>query len=215
MSLEYTFYIEHLHSGGWTVPAALPQRSEYSHTGEFLWLAHRHPVRWVFFGAEALLPFVHGIPPAWHTSPLYRWFAQFYDFSLNEWHIAWIPYEDLLLDAWPAQRVLVTCQVEARFAHLFSDGEQPLPEAELEGAGCPEWTTQFLRGRSTPAKDGPLNRTYGKLRNQLEQMAPDALVSVSWVDTLAGVMGDDAVSAFCGLKRYGASCDLRIIAMLS
>jgi hypothetical protein len=215
VSLDYTFHVEHLHHGEWTVPSALPRRSKYSHIGEFLWLPHRHPVSWVFFATEALIPFNVGIPPAWHTSPLYTWFEQFYDFDLDEWQISWIPFEHLLLDDWPTQEVLVASHVEARFGYLFGDGEQPFPEAELKRAGCKEWTAQFLRGRSTPAEHGPLNRTYGKLRRQLELAEPDSIVSVSWVDTLVAVIGDDVVSAFRDLQRYGAGCDLRIIATLS
>lgn len=212
MGSYYIFHIEHFDNGMWSVPVTHQKRSKYAHPGEFLQISRRHPVKDLFFSSNALLPFTLGIPPEWEQSQLYKWLAQFYDFERNECQISWITYENLMIDEWETEKVLMSGTTTSDKAFLFTDGVQWFPEAELLATGLMHGqVSNIRRGKIT---DEPINRTHGSGRYQIEELSSDYFVTVTWMETIATLMGQKVMDIFRNLRIFGRDVDLRVISTL-
>ena len=212
MGLDYGFHVE-LHADGcWQVPESLVL--PYQRPGGFCWSSGKHNVTSLFFGQDAWFPFRPELPPDWSTSQLYQSLAEFYDFEVNEWRISWLPYEELCIDQWPTERLLVAGTVRASVALLFGDGTGPFPAEELEAHGITEELTLGAIGNGWQVSS-PIGYVHGKRRDGLAKLDPSVFVPVSWETTLATFLGEWFVSAFQSLRQFGDDCDLRVISTLS
>jgi len=216
------FYVECRSADGWAVPGNFvpsPMAFESGYPrGEF---SSAHPrCRWLdlfaiggFVIEQPLFRLRPGPPDDRRGSALLRYLdnVHHYDFSKNESHLSWMPYEELFIDCWDTDTVIVIGAVAARHALLFGNGEQPFPAVELLAAGVEEEKLERVRNGWWTTQ--PVDMTFGPDRYYLSQLPPDREVGVTWRDTIAGFIGESHTAAFRALRRYGRDEDLRILSM--
>lgn len=215
------FYVECRSADGWAVPTNFVPGAtafkSHAHLGEF---ASAHPrQRWLDLFAigryvvEPLFRLRPGPPDDRRRSALLRYLDNVYqyDYAKNDSHLAWMPYEELFIDCWDTDTLLIGNSVPVSYALLFSNGEQPFPTAALVAAGVEEQELERLRNGWWTEK--PVDVTFGPNRYSLSQLPPEREVPVTWRDTIATFIGELHVEAFRGLRRYGRDEDLRILSM--
>ncbi len=210
------FYVEARTAAGWGVPAGF--RAEpwslgcHEHLGQFAWLHPRDGAAGLFRGPRALFPLRRGRPADRAGSAFFLHLDAYYDYDRDEEQLSWLPYEELFVDCWDRDTVLVAGPVPARHALLFGDGRGPFPAAELAAAGVAADAVEGLRaGRLA---EGPVDTAFGAFRFQLSRLPPEQPVDVTWAETIGAFLGEPCASAFKGLRRYGPDEDLRILATL-
>jgi hypothetical protein len=213
MGLDYTFHVEHHQDGQWTVPPNLLPPPRFSHPGEFLWLSRHSPARDLFFGDGALFPFISGPPPDWTSSLLFQYFSPWYDFKENEWQISWIRFEDLLVDDWAHERLLLRNLAKSQYVHWFGDGSQPFPHQQFLNAGLSEW--DVFKHYHESVTHVAVDRTWGRSKFEIEQAGPDFFFDVTWSATIAQAIGEQATSDFRSLRKFGSDAELRVISTYS
>ena len=213
MGLYYHFYVECRTPDGWAVPQDFEPEpwgfKSCGHLGEFTF-ARRG---WVdlFWGPEALFPMRQGPPEDRRGSPLFQYLDTFFDYEREGESLFWLPYEELLVDCWDTEKVLVRAKAPARYALLFGDGRGPFPRAELLAAGMKE---EELPGwRDTGLTREAADMTFGPDRFRVSGLPPEREVEVTWQETVSGFMGERDAGAFRRLRRYGPDADLRLLVM--
>jgi hypothetical protein len=213
------FYVESRSADDWVVPSNLaPWGGNYNaELGAFLWAHPRQ--RWLDLFAigryvvEPLFRLRPGPPDDRRASSLLRYLdnVHHYDYAKNDYHLAWMPYEELFVDCWDTETVVLGGNVPAQYALLFGNGEQPFPTAELVTAGVEEKALErFHNGWWT---DKSADMTFGPDRYHLNQLPPDRDVWVTRRETIAGFIGAPHADEFRGLRRYGRDEDLRVLSM--
>ncbi|TKC92092.1 hypothetical protein [Polyangium fumosum] len=212
MSLDYYFHVETRRSGDWTVPEGFPcSRYRSEPLGEFTWMRGRSRRARLFFGPSAIFPFRPGPPEGRARSALFRSLGPKYDFEENEWRICWIPYGDLMVDLWDEMLLVLQCDVGSRDAALFGDGQKPFPEDALRARGHDDFELDDLQeGEIVHA---PIDRTHGKLRFEIDVLAPDVRVPVTFVASVRTYLGEGGAEAFRGLRAHGRDDDMRVVSM--
>lgn len=109
----------------------------------------------------------------------------------------WCDVEDLLVEEWTATTILVTAEVPAGQAPLFTDGASAFPELALREAGLSAFDVDDLRDGRPAAR--AIDRTWGKPRHEVDTAERLHALPVTWVDTVAGLFGPHAVAAFQAL----------------
>jgi hypothetical protein len=150
-----------------------------------------------------------GPPDDRRGSALLKYLDPFYDYGLNEYQLCWLPYQELFVDCWDTDLVTVGTRVPARHAHLFGNGQQRFPAAELIEAGVTEAELDDLRDGGLARE--PVDTTFGQERFRIAQLPPDREVRVTWRETIAEFIGEPHASLFKGLRQYGRDEDLRIL----
>jgi len=200
----YTFAVEHKQAGRWDIPDELV---DFHEPGVFWVFSSHWSGRKFFFGSSAWFPLRRGPPPAWKDSRLYQWFLP-YDFESNDWEISWVPYANLFVDDWETEQVCVGAPAKARYASWFADGSQPFPHRRIHEEGiAPEHVLLY----DWDFCESPVDRTCGRDRWTLEQTPPDDYVGVTWIATIAELLGADTTTTFKQLRRFGDDADLRVI----
>jgi hypothetical protein len=83
-------------------------------------------------------------------------------------------------------------------APLFADGTRAFPEQALCEAGLSEFDVDRLRdGRPTATS---IDRTWGRARHDAQVAEPLHAMPVTWTDSVAGLFGRHALSAFQSLR---------------
>jgi hypothetical protein len=215
MPIYHHFYVECGSTAGWVVPPGFePEPGGFTchrHFGEFAWA---HPGRgWLdlFWGVGALFPLRQGPPDDRRGSALLGYLDRFYDYGRNEDQLCWLPYEELFVDSWDAETVIVRGSVPARCALLFGDGSRPFPLSELLAAGTTEMELAKMRDGRLARE--PLDVTFGVHRFQVSELPPGGTVEVTWQETIGGFMGEAHAGAFRRPRRHGRDGDLRILSM--
>ncbi|MDI1433689.1 hypothetical protein [Polyangium sorediatum] len=213
MSLDYYFHVETRRSGDWTVPEGFPcspYRSEP--LGEFTWLRGRSPRARLFWGPSAIFPFQPGPPESRARSALFRSLGPDYDFEENERRICWIPYGDLMVDLWDDMQLVLQCNVGSRDAALFGDGRMPFPEDALRARGHGDFEIDGLQ--EGEIVNAPIDRTQGKRRFEIEVLAPEVRVPVTFVASVRAYLGESRATAFRDLRAHGREDELRVVSMV-
>jgi hypothetical protein len=217
MGLDYNFYFAYRCAQGWYVPPDFRNHGgEQSQIGYFAWMHRRDVTAHLFFGESRLFEMLPGPPPDWERYPFFR-FRQPQDYEGYLWSLSG---PELMLDAWDKTIIVVQTDLAAQYAHLFGDGQQPFPDKSLQDVGVDERTIDRLGNTSyyafqTKIAEAPIDRTTGRYRNQLSQVEPDYLVSVTWTETLSGFIGEWRNRAFQSLRQYGNEEDLHVTCILS
>jgi hypothetical protein len=217
MGLAYYFYVQKQTAQGWVVPAGFVTcKDEGRESGEFTWIDDRDVVRELFWGDRALFPMRRDPPPDIANTSLFRRCGR----AFAEWFHGWLPFEELLLDLWDREELLVSKRVQARCAGLFGDGRQRFPRQQLLAAGLAGREIENLEDTSyyvfdAAIVDEPIDRSQGQKRFELATVAPDWLVEVTWKVNVSGFLGDWRVREFRNLRRYGRDEELRVICLLS
>ncbi|MDI1451338.1 hypothetical protein [Polyangium sp. 6x1] len=212
MSLDYYFHVETRRTGDWTVPEGFPQ-SPYrpEPLGEFTWMRGRSRSARLFFGSSAVFPFKPGPPESRARSALFRSLGPDYDFEENERRICWIPYPELMVDLWDEMRLVLQCEVGSRDAALFGDGRQRFPADALRARGHDDFRISLLQ--EGEIVNEPIDRTHGKHRFEIEALAPEVRIPVTFVASVRGYLGEARTEAFQSLRVYGRDEDLRVVSM--
>lgn len=215
------FYVECRSTTGWAVPNDfVPTATAFKSDAHLGGFAAAHPRwRWLDLFAigryviEPLFRLRPGPPDDRRGSALLQYLesVHHYDYEKNDYHLSWMPYEELFIDCWTTDTVLVGNEVPARHALLFGNGEQPFPTAELVATGVEE--AELEKFRNGWWVNEPTDVSFGVHRHQLSQLPPERDVCVTWRDTIAGFVGEGYADAFRGLRRYGRDEDLRILMM--
>lgn len=208
----HLFYVETRASGEWIAPDEfIDPDPQLLTVRDFTWMKRWAPASWLFFGDDAPIPFRIGRPEWTRASALYRsWFPA--GWEERELEIAWIPYEELMVDSWGESRLTVKTRVPASAALLFGDGDQPFPEAALTAAGWDE--EQIRRARDGHMASTPIDRTGSRERHEVEASHPLRAFEVTWRETVAGFLGDWRLEAFRSLRRYGSDDELRVVSIV-
>lgn len=177
--------------------------------GEFAWAHPRQKWLALFWGKGALFPMRPGPPDDRFNSPLLQDLGRFYDVSRDDLGLSWIPFTDLFIDCWDADRLTLVGCVPARYALLFGDGQQTFPAAALLEAGLP-------RERLDRLRDGwlahePVNTTFGRDRFRIAELAPDREVEVTWRVSITEFIDELHAERFKGLRQLGSDESLRIL----
>lgn len=214
MSFDFSFYVETRTSGVWNRPDEFAAEQEFSRRlGGFTWVSGKSCVQSLFFGDGALFQFRRERPPDTRDSTLFQHLDSFYDYDYNERRLSWLPYEEFLIDQWDEHSLLVSGRVPASQAALFGNGSQPFPEEALMVAGRDRYVIQRLREGHLVCD--PVDRRFGRGRNELVECPGDWLITVTWADSVSGYLGALRAEAFRSLRKYGSDRDLRVISLYS
>jgi hypothetical protein len=160
VSLDFYFYVEVRTGAGWNRPEEFAlEGSAHRHLGEFTWLKGRSRVQHLFFGDRALLRFRRERPPDTENSALFKYLDLFYDYEDDERRLSWIPFEDLLVDLWDDQCLIVSARVRADLADHFGNGRQAFPSEALRTAGMDPYDVNYPREGALVEE--AIDRTYG------------------------------------------------------
>lgn len=192
MSINVGFFHETFDGHEW-----VSERSGRSFgTDPFLWLKTKQcewiPLHALFFQPSALIPFRNGLPPDQPPSRLRNALAEIGG------EVRWLPVQDLFLNDWETETLLLSRWVPAPLAPLFGDGQAPFPQETLSQRGMTPREIQVIRC-GVPAET-PVSRLWGQGLAETRQSAADALLEVTWMDSLEGYLGDTTVTAFQPLR---------------
>ncbi|MEM7034291.1 MAG: hypothetical protein AAF629_32410 [Chloroflexota bacterium] len=218
MPIYNHFYIEHYAANSWHVPNKYqPTPQAFKRDRPFGGFASAHPsYGWLtlFFGQAALFPMLPGSPADWGESPLLNYLKEkAYDFEVNEDQLWWLPFEELCLDSWSSEKILVGGYVEAHYALCFKDGQQPFPQASLSEMNVVEEQQWKIRNWGSFLIDQSENWLEGSNRYQLSQMYPTSKTLVTWQETIADFVGLPYFNLFTQCQGYGREEELRILSM--
>ena len=199
MSLYCNFYDETFDGEAWRVgPSGIYP---------FLTLnvkdAEYDPLASLFFWPNALIPFCKGWPLDALKSELCMSLKRY------EGTIAWLSLEDLFLDDWAVEEILVTNRVMAPMASAFGDGSSPFPEVELQRRGMTPQEVQRLRCGCVA--ESRVSRLWGRGMHELRQVVTDEDVAVTWTDSIAGCVGASTHLAFQALKGRGQNTRILVL----
>jgi hypothetical protein len=113
----------------------------------------------------------------------------------------WVDPEDWLVDTWADSALLLTGEVPARVAHLFTDGAQPFPLQALRAA-WPDFEVQDDPRSCAQLADEPRDQHWGRAAFERHDAAPDGRVTVTWRASLAERVGDWRVEALAQLQAH-------------
>lgn len=204
MSSDRHFYVEQRRANRWVLPEKFRSLRSGDFPLEFAWDESGGCSFQVFFGDDALFPFLEGQPSGASElcDEVTKWSGMGADW-VTQMQPRWLPFTDLGIDLWSEPSVLVSGRVPARLAPQFEYGDELLPGA-LAGA-----TSTILQGPIRLATS-PINSTsYGAISKDRQEY----LVPVTWltsVDDLLCGRADD----FHALLNIADARDLRVIALL-
>lgn len=201
MGIDLSLFIERQSGGQWVNPTELctlfPREPPTGRAIELCWW----PLRWhqtgLFFGLNSVFLMQRGIPS--DLSPeVSRTIRP--NFEDDTTYAGWIMVEDLCLELWETETVLVEHGVPGRLVDAFGSGEREegLIRRSLEETGLQRQDdVDSILGR--PCLAGRAQDWQGARRHELHGLSPDHLIPVTWRKTIAEFAGpviwDD------GLKR--------------
>jgi hypothetical protein len=217
MGMYYTFSVECLQDGRWDVPGPLRRPTSPGAFTSFRQGSCELGLFFSWFGktcpSKPLLELEYGPPPDWEHSLLFQWLFEpdshpsSQEIDWRPYAIHWTPYEALFVDAWDVERVCVKGTIEAAHAHWFTDGRQSFPRQRefREAIQGSEWD------RSWQLAEHPIDRGHGRGRWEIDHPPPDGRLDVTWMATIAELLGEEEVTAFKDLRRFGTDAALRVV----
>ncbi|GAB1639892.1 hypothetical protein [Krasilnikovia sp. MM14-A1259] len=191
MGIHWWWYAETLVDGDWKL---WPERTaaEVGRPRELLFVSGRRRVMDLFVGPQPLFSMNTELPTQPPDSEYLGYAQQHHDDEYGPTY--WCDFEDLLVEEWTTCRILVTAEVPAWQAPLFTDGASAFPERALREAGLSRPDVDQLRdGRPTGTG---IDRTWGRAPRNMDAVERVRAVPVTWSDTVAGLFGQHALAAF-------------------
>jgi hypothetical protein len=150
----------------------------------------------LFVGAQPLVAMSTELPVQPPPSEYLDYAQRYHDDEYGPTY--WCDFEDLLIEEWTTSTILVTAEVPAWQAPLFTDGASAFPERALREAGLSERDLDLLRdGQPT---DTSIDWTWRTARHDVHAAERMASLPVTWSDSVAGLFGQRALSAFQSLR---------------
>jgi hypothetical protein len=165
----------------------------------FLWHKTKHwesrTLHGLFLAPDALIPFHKGPPPDPRPSKLCDSLMRLAG------RFEWVPFEDIFLDDWDAEEILISKWVPIPQAGVFGDGRAPFPDEALQALGLRPNEIREIRCGSVVQRS--VSHLWGEGLKDLRKPVTAELVEVTWMDSIAGYLGEKSVSAFRSLRDHG------------
>lgn len=153
VGIHWWWYTETLVDGGWKI---WPERTAADRwPRELLFVRGRRRVMDLFVGPEPLIALSTELPSQPLGSEYLDHAQRYHDDEYGPTY--WCDFDNLLVEEWTTSTILVTADVPAWQAPLFTDGVSAFPERALRGAGLSELDVDQLRDGRPPvrASTGP------------------------------------------------------------
>jgi hypothetical protein len=199
MSADWWWYAETLVDDGWKM---WPKRTADDRWGprELLFVPGRRRVMDLFVSPRPLFAMSTDLPTRPPDSEYLADPRRHHDGGCGPTY--WCDVEDLLVEEWATSRHLVTADVPAWQAPLFTDGTSAFPDRALRDAGLSAVAVAALRD-GCPTGTG-IDRTWGRARHEVRAVDHLHAVPVTWSDSIAGLFGRHALAAFQSLREAPA-----------
>jgi hypothetical protein len=194
VGVDWWWYAETLCDDSWKV---WPERTAADRWGlrALLFVPGRRGVMDLFVGPQPLVAMSTALPTRPPDSEYVDYAERYHDDENGPTY--WCDVEDLMIEEWTTSTVLVTTEVPAWQAPLFTDGASAFPERALRAAGLSDLQVDKLRdGRPTGTS---IDRTWGRARHDMEVVERTRAVPVTWRDSVAGLFGPRALAALQSL----------------
>lgn len=210
MSVDIRVNIERLEDGCWVNPAdleAIYSREAHARFGfadiEVCCFSEKGPQQGLFFGPFAVVPMHLGLPD--DLCPELQYLR---NKSAQGVYDGWCWAEELCLDSWQTESVLISNRVSVQLAQFFGNGQRQVSELrqDIQHHGVPDheidWMLRFGAQLTTTPEDWANHRRY-----QLRQLDQSESVLVTWRETYAECAGPDLWDR--GLSRLRAIGNLQ------
>lgn len=206
MGLDVHLYIEKHEDGRWVNPVELRPMLGTPSVGDQVtvcWFAVKGPQKDLLFGPHKVVPMQPGLPED-RCPELQQWVSS----SREPWkyYEGWCSLEDMWLDSWETETVLVSTQVERELVEHFGNGELTLTEMTqaLARTGMPDHSIRWLRYFDARLCATPEDWSNYR-RYQLDRWPSDRLVPVTWRETYAecgdSILWDDGLACLRALEN--------------
>jgi len=199
MSLDYYLYCRIKKGDQWVVPnSEIIKQFGLGQRGEFLYLHLDDLCVTLFSGPNQLIKTNRNYTFSIEDSPCFEWS---------------VLYDGLCVKEWPNTPLIIGAKVEAKYAGVFTDGNQAIPRASLLNSGMPERSIDDLtNGTASQILKSPVDRLAGRGRYELETASADYLLPVSWATSVFDLFGAQRYQKFLKLKDLSKSPgDLMVI----
>lgn len=195
VGIDWCWYAETLADDGWKLWPARTAADRWWPRA-LLYVRGRRMVMDLFVGPQPLLAMSTELPTRPPESEYLDWAERYHDDEYGPTY--WCDFEELLVEEWLTTTILVTAEVPAWQASLFTDGASAFPERALREAGLSELDVDRLRdGRPTGTG---IDRTWGRARHNVDTAERMHAIPVTWSDSVAGLFGQHALAAFHSLR---------------
>lgn len=189
MGMDISIHIERREGDRWVNPVeleALFPEGSHRPAVRVCSFSARHLQKDLLFGPRAIASMRQGVPPDRCAELQFNTGETGEDARFE----GWCPVEELWLDGWEAEILLLSADVEARFAPAFGHGELMATEVTqaLAASGLDELSIYWLMYSKESFADTPEDWA-GHRRYQLSQYSPDRYVRVTWRETYAAYAG--------------------------
>jgi hypothetical protein len=175
-------------------------RSEVFGDIRVCWFSAKGPQKYLFFGPHAVVRMHEGLPADLCPE------LQHLPGNTHGWYGGWCLLDDMRLELWETETVLLSNRVEPRLAEAFGNGELPVSELRqaLAAHGFPEHNIDWMLRWGSELTQSPEN--WGDYRRyQLRGFSPEYTVPVTWRETIAQCAGrivwDEGLARLRGLEN--------------
>jgi hypothetical protein len=198
VSFDIRLNIERLEDGRWVNPVELESifsRDAYARFGfadiQVCSFSAKGPQKELLFGPFAVVPMNLRLPDdlCSELQHLKRESEAFCD--------GWCLLEDMRLDLWQTEFVLMTNRVSTRLAEIFGSGERLASEvrSDIQAYGFPEYKVDRMLNFEAHLTSLPVNWANHRLY-ELRQLDQSASVPVTWRELYAGCAGTEVSSTY-------------------
>ncbi|MDI1476859.1 hypothetical protein [Polyangium sp. y55x31] len=191
MGIDLSLFIERRSGGQWVNPTELcalfPREPPTGRADiEICWWPLRWPQTDLFFGPNCVFLMEREIPS--DLSPEVSRVVR-PNFENDTTYAGWIMVEDLFLDLWETEMVLVEHVVPERLVDAFGSGEREAGQIRrsLEGMGLQRRDVDSILGRACLA--GRAQDWQVVRHHELHGLSPDHLIPVTWRQSIAEFAG--------------------------
>jgi hypothetical protein len=195
VGVDWWWYAETLVDDGWKLWPK-PTAADRWGPPSLLFVRGHRGVMDLFVGPRPLVAMSTELPTRPPESEFLPYAQRYLDNEYGPTY--WCDFDDLLVEEWPDSAIVVTADVPAWQAPLFTDGASEFPERALRQAGLSESDVEELRdGRPTGTS---IDRTWGRPRHDVDAAERMHALPVTWTDSVAGLFGGYAMAAFRSLR---------------
>jgi hypothetical protein len=201
MSRDYYFFVEYYIDNGWKcLPALVEKAKGYNSAQPLFIIKYRSHRSKIFFAEDALLAMRTDLPIG-SISPEVQ-------MRVNEDDFYWNSFSELMIDDWASTTVLVSGEVELRYAQIFKNGSELFPSEDLLLAGMDKLDVEALRDYAAASF---LVSESVDWRYKFVHQDEDSLVYVTWKKSVDEFVGKSIVKKIKSVvDEYGAD-NLRFI----
>ncbi len=211
MGLDYLFHAQRRNGDSWVAVEEFDAETRpHTPRSRVTWFDDKDvTVHHLFVGDQAIFPLHREQPPEFEITeffldgplapdilPADAWHR--HNDAFADWYYGWIGLDELVLDCWPEQQLIVRKHVPIEMARFFLDGDRRFPRAKLIESDFETKEVDQICDTSYYSYDRKYD-SHGysvidlPVRWQLSALDSDALdstVPVSWKTTLSEFIGE-------------------------